>query len=143
MPEGKLSKRQRTIRAKAAKAALVKYARAGYFTKGAKITDKRFTSELESIFGDLLCDLQHFAELNGIDFDERLANGRMHFNAEMQGEPEPRIDEEPDENEDEEPTCSDCGTTENVDSSYCGSFCNTCREKHNEDCEVCRKDWES
>lgn len=34
--------------------------------------------------GDLLGDLMHYCKQNKIDFDARLANGRMHFEAEYE-----------------------------------------------------------
>ena len=34
--------------------------------------------------------------------------------------------------------CPDC---ENEESTYCGSFCDSCLEQHCEECEVCAKDF--
>jgi len=40
----------------------------------------------------------------------------------------------------EEPTCSECSSTKDVQSTYCGSFCKKCVRKHVKKCAVCRKD---
>jgi hypothetical protein len=37
--------------------------------------------------GDLLADIMHFAECEGVDFREMLRDARIHFDAELKGEP--------------------------------------------------------
>ena len=39
-----------------------------------------------TIIGDLLANIMHYCRLNDIDFEARLANGRMHFEAEVEEE---------------------------------------------------------
>ena len=39
---------------------------------------------------------------------------------------------------DSDEQCPDC---ENEESTYCGSFCDSCLERHCEECEVCAKDF--
>jgi hypothetical protein len=36
--------------------------------------------------------------------------------------------------------CSECGARDEVESSYCGSFCRECFEAHIEQCGVCAAD---
>ena len=38
---------------------------------------------LAEALGDLLCDLQHWADLTGADFDHCLENGRYHYSEEL------------------------------------------------------------
>lgn len=40
------------------------------------------------LIGDLICDLLHLAEANGIVADEVIIQGRMHYEAERNGEDE-------------------------------------------------------
>lgn len=40
----------------------------------------------ETILGDLLCDLRHFAAVNGIDFNETLARSKVRFDDDASGE---------------------------------------------------------
>src|SRR5690606_36561036 len=40
------------------------------------------------LIGDLVCDLLHLAEANGIAADEVIRHGRMHYEAERNGEDE-------------------------------------------------------
>jgi len=42
----------------------------------------------ESVLGDLLSDLRHFAHAFGIDFEAALAHAEFHFTAELQEEAE-------------------------------------------------------
>lgn len=37
-------------------------------------------------------------------------------------------------------TCCECGTNQEVESSYCGSFCRQCFETHCVECGVCGND---
>ena len=39
------------------------------------------------LLGDLLADLMHLAEREGVDFREMLQRAEMHFTAEVNGEP--------------------------------------------------------
>lgn len=41
---------------------------------------------LTEALGDMLCDLQHWADVAGIDFDDRLETGRMHYGEEVEDE---------------------------------------------------------
>ena len=48
-----------------------------------------------------------------------------------------------DEDEDDEGVCGHCGDEcDDIESTYCGSMCRECREKHAEECGVCRDDFE-
>lgn len=44
--------------------------------------------EMETILGDMLCDLQHFAVEQGVDFERVVLNGQSHFEAEFAEENE-------------------------------------------------------
>ncbi len=33
----------------------------------------------EAVIGDLLCDLMHYCEQNGVEFDDCLGSARMHY----------------------------------------------------------------
>ena len=43
--------------------------------------------EIETLIGDLLANLMHLCDAAGIDFDDRLRNGRRHYDAEVHDEP--------------------------------------------------------
>lgn len=42
------------------------------------------TGHYEDSLGDLLCDLMHWAEFAGLDFEATLDRARCHFEAEVQ-----------------------------------------------------------
>jgi hypothetical protein len=42
--------------------------------------------EIGTIMGDLLCDLHHLSRMCGIEFDELLRKGEMHYRDELKGE---------------------------------------------------------
>lgn len=56
--------------------------RAGWAAIAVQAFMDKTGSELEYAVGDLLCDLRHFCDYHGIDFDDENANGRGHYEAE-------------------------------------------------------------
>jgi hypothetical protein len=40
-----------------------------------------------------------------------------------------------------DPLCSECSAWEDVESTYCGSFCEEHLAEHLEECEPCARDW--
>lgn len=44
--------------------------------------------EPDEVLTDLLCDLEHWANQNDISFDDCVAHGKAHFDAEIEGEKE-------------------------------------------------------
>lgn len=38
--------------------------------------------------------------------------------------------------------CSECEGDEDIESTYCGSFCQECLRAHLEKCDICRTDWD-
>jgi|CZKX01.1.fsa_nt_gi hypothetical protein len=66
-------------RATWAKAALLGYSQA-------KDETSFLYEEPETVFGDMLCDLMHFANLSGFDWTEHIARARMHFDTEKADE---------------------------------------------------------
>lgn len=40
------------------------------------------------------------------------------------------------------PSCNDCDTIEDVESSLCGSYCRKCFRKHIKKCEICKQEQE-
>lgn len=49
------------------------------------------------VLGDLLCDLRHWADKNGQDFDDGDDRGKHHYNAEIEEEREEAEDEKSEE----------------------------------------------
>lgn len=48
-----------------------------------KDTGQKMKHDLPEIVGDFLADLMHLCNRDGLDFDERLANGRGHYQYEL------------------------------------------------------------
>jgi hypothetical protein len=51
----------------------------------ATATGQTLKHDEPEIVGDFLADLMHYCAQRGIDFEDRLRNGRMHFSEESQG----------------------------------------------------------
>lgn len=104
------------------------WARAGVWAFGEETNqirkDGSMNDELETITQDLLSDIMHLCDVEGFDFDDVLRRARGNY----------------DEERAEAGMCSECETTEDVESSYCGSFCPVCFAKHCEECGVCADD---
>ena len=49
----------------------------------AEITGQEMESELPEIIGDLIANLLHLANQKGMRAEDRLENGRMHYDAEI------------------------------------------------------------
>jgi hypothetical protein len=60
-------------RAEAAEVALRSFEEFGYEPN---------TEDDETILGDLLCDVRHFCDREGLDFDMLIERSRMHYTAE-------------------------------------------------------------
>lgn len=84
----------------------------------------------ETILGDLLCDLMHWADHNDVNLEKCLKGALENYAFERQEE----IDEL------EAHDCYEDG--DEVESTYCGTMCESCRREHEKDCEMCRKDFE-
>jgi hypothetical protein len=54
----------------------------------AEITGQDMENDLPEIIGDLIANLLHFANQQGMCAEERLENGRMHYDAEIEEEEE-------------------------------------------------------
>lgn len=50
----------------------------------AATTGLNMDGETPEAIGDLLANIMHFCDRNGLDFDERLANARFHYDEETQ-----------------------------------------------------------
>lgn len=46
-----------------------------------------------------------------------------------------------DDDNDDNDRCRECGDNENVQSTYCGSFCEFCLSEHVEYCDVCAEEF--
>ena len=66
------------------RAAWAKAAVLGY--SAAKDEARFLYDEEESVFGDMLADLMHYAALAGFDIDEHTERARMHYEAEIADE---------------------------------------------------------
>lgn len=47
--------------------------------------DMNMLAEAPEVVGDLLADIMHWCDRYGVNFEERLANARMHYDAEVNG----------------------------------------------------------
>jgi hypothetical protein len=52
----------------------------------AEITGQDIESDLPEIIGDLIANLLHLADQQGMCVEDRLENGRMHYTAEIEEE---------------------------------------------------------
>jgi hypothetical protein len=66
------------------RAAWAKAAVLGYSV--AKDETRFLYDEEESVFGDMLADLMHYAAQAGFDFDDHIARAGMHYEAELADE---------------------------------------------------------
>lgn len=54
----------------------------------AELTGQKMEHDLPEIIGDLIANLLHLANLEGLCPEDRLENGKMHFDAEIEEEAE-------------------------------------------------------
>jgi NTP pyrophosphatase (non-canonical NTP hydrolase) len=54
----------------------------------AEITGQDMENDLPEIIGDLIANLMHLANQNGMSVEDRLENARMHYDAEIEEEEE-------------------------------------------------------
>ncbi len=56
------------------------------FARSTRMLSDTNEEDLETIVSDFLADLMHLCRLNGLDFEQRLDNARIHHEAERRGE---------------------------------------------------------
>jgi hypothetical protein len=58
--------------------------------KDSKGTDEYEGEEEQTVLGDMLADLQHWADQYGVDFQQAIENGQTHYEAEILEDSKPR-----------------------------------------------------